>query len=70
MILNSMKKVLYSIITFLLLGLGISLQIKAGIGQSMFNAFSMLFATLCHIDIGTIINLKTKLQPRKGSYAF
>lgn len=51
-----MKKTLYSAITFLLLGLGISLQIKAGIGQSMFNAFSMFLADLYHIEIGTMIN--------------
>lgn len=47
---------LYSANTFLLLGIGISLQIKAGIGQSMFNAFCMLFADLCRIEIGTMIN--------------
>lgn len=52
-----MKKILYSAITFLLLGVGISLQIKACIGQSMFNAFSMLLANLYHIEIGTMINL-------------
>lgn len=52
-----MKKTLYSAIAFLLLGLGISLQIEAGIGQSMFNAFSMLLADLYHIEIGTMINI-------------
>lgn len=61
MIPKYMKKTLYSAITFLLLGLGISLQIKAGIGQSMFNAFSMLLANLYHIEIGTIINLLNML---------
>lgn len=57
MIPQYMKKILYSAITFLLLGLGISLQIKAGIGLSMFNAFSMLLANLYHIEVGTMINL-------------
>lgn len=51
------KKILNSAFAFLLLGLGISLQIKASIGQSMFNAFSMLLANLIHIEIGTMINL-------------
>jgi len=57
MFFKNIKKALYSIIAFLLLGIGISLQIKAGIGQSMFNAFSMLFADLFHIEIGTMINV-------------
>ncbi len=39
------------------MNVGISLQIKAGIGQSMFNAFSLLFADLFHIEIGTMINI-------------
>ena len=52
-----MKRIFYSAITFILLGFGISLQIKAGIGQSMFNAFCLLFADLLHIEIGTMINL-------------
>lgn len=51
------KNTLYSTFTFVLLGFGISLQIKAGIGQSMFNAFCMLWADLFHIEIGTTINL-------------
>jgi Predicted membrane protein len=51
------KHIVFSVISFLLLGMGISLQIKAGIGQSMFNAFSMLFADLFHFEIGTMINL-------------
>lgn len=51
------KKILYSISAFLMLGLGISLQIKAGIGQSMFNAFSIIFADLFNLEIGTVINL-------------
>ncbi len=52
-----MKRILYSTITFLLLGIGISLQIKANIGQSVFNAFCMISADLLHIEIGTMINL-------------
>lgn len=51
------KKALYSIALFLILGLGISLQIKAGIGQSMLNAFSLLIADLLNLEIGTFLNL-------------
>lgn len=57
MITKYMKNILYSVITFLLLGIGISLQIKAGIGQSMFNAFSLLSADLFRMEIGTMINI-------------
>lgn len=52
-----MKKILYSILAFLMLGLGISLQIKAGIGQSMFNAFSLILADLFHLEVGTVLNI-------------
>jgi len=51
------KKLLYSMLAFLMLGLGISLQIKAGIGQSMFNAFSLILAELFNLEIGTMLNL-------------
>ncbi|AOT69421.1 YczE/YyaS/YitT family protein [Geosporobacter ferrireducens] len=50
------KKLLYSVLAFLTLGLGISLQIKAGIGQSMFNAFSLILAELSNLEIGTVLN--------------
>ncbi|EOR25409.1 membrane spanning protein, partial [Clostridium sartagoforme AAU1] len=50
------KKSLYSTLLFLMLGLGISLQIKAGIGQSMLNAFSLLLADLLNLEIGTLLN--------------
>ncbi len=52
-----MKKKLYSIFAFLLLGFGISLQVKAGIGQSMFNALCLLLADLCNLEIGIVLNL-------------
>lgn len=51
------KRSLYSISLFLMLGLGISLQIKAGIGQSMLNAFILLIADLLNLEIGTFLNL-------------
>ncbi len=50
------KKLLYSILAFLMLGLGISLQIKAGIGQSMFNAFSLILSGLFSLEVGTMLN--------------
>lgn len=50
------KKLLYSVLAFLILGLGISLQIKAGIGQSMFNAFALILAELFNLEIGTVLN--------------
>lgn len=50
------SKTLYTLMAFLLLSIGISLQIKAGIGQSVFNAFCMCFSDLLDIKIGSIIN--------------
>lgn len=52
-----MKRIIYTIIFFTMLSMGISLQIKAGIGQSMFNAFCMLLADLLKLEIGTMINI-------------
>lgn len=52
-----LKKTIYSIFAFLMLGLGISLQIKAGIGQSMLNAFALTVAELFHFQVGTLLNI-------------
>lgn len=57
MIPQYMKKIIYSVSAFLMLGLGISLQIKAGIGQSMLNAFALILAELFNLEIGTVLNL-------------
>lgn len=57
MIPQYMKKILYSVSAFLMLGLGISLQIKAGIGQSMLNAFALILAELFNLEVGTVLNL-------------
>lgn len=51
---NSMKKI---ILTLLLFSLGISLQLKADIGQSVFNAFCLSFAKYFHLKIGIVINI-------------
>lgn len=56
-----MKKILYSVAAFLMLGLGISLQIKAGIGQSMLNAFALILADVFKLEIGTVLNLLNML---------
>lgn len=55
--LQNKKKILYSIAVYLMFGLGISLQIKAGIGQSMLNAFALVLAELFNLEIGTMLNL-------------
>ncbi|SBV97830.1 Membrane spanning protein [uncultured Eubacteriales bacterium] len=52
-----MKKILYSFFAFMMLGFGISLQIKAGIGQSMFNAFSLILGDLFNLEVGTVLNI-------------
>lgn len=56
-----MKKTLYSVSAFLMLGLGISLQIKAGVGQSMLNAFALILGELFNLEIGTVLNLLNML---------
>lgn len=61
MIPQYMKKILYSVPAFLMLSLGISLQIKAGIGQSMLNAFALILAELFNLEIGTMLNLLNML---------
>jgi uncharacterized membrane protein YczE len=54
---NRIKKHVTSIFLLFLLGFGISLQVKAGIGQSMLNAFALLLADLLHMELGTFLNL-------------
>jgi uncharacterized membrane protein YczE len=44
-----------------MLGLGISLQIKAGIGQSMLNAFALTLSESFGLDVGTMLNLLNML---------
>lgn len=51
------KKTIYSALAFVMLGLGISLQIKAGIGQSMLNAFALILADIFNLDIGAMLNI-------------
>jgi len=48
---------IYSILAFLLFGMGISLQIKAAIGQGMLNAFALTLARLSASEVGTVLNI-------------
>ncbi len=54
---KNIKLTIYSFLAFVLLGLGISLQIKATIGQSMFNAFALTLSDALNLKIGTILNI-------------
>ncbi len=54
---KNIKFAIYSILTFVLLGLGISLQIKAAIGQSMLNAFALTLSDTVNLKVGTILNI-------------
>lgn len=54
---NSMKKIILTLLFFILFSLGISLQLKADIGQSVFNAFCLSFAKYFHLKIGIVINI-------------
>lgn len=54
---KNIKLIIYSILTFLCLGLGISLQIKAAIGQSMLNAFALTLSDTVNLKVGTILNI-------------
>lgn len=58
---KNIKKTLYSVSAFLMLSLGITLQIKAGIGQSMLNAFALILSELFNLEIGTILNILNML---------
>lgn len=54
---KNIKFAIYSILTFVFLGLGISLQIKAAIGQSMLNAFALTLSDTVNLKVGTILNI-------------
>lgn len=54
---KQLKRILLSMFLFLLFCFGISLQIKANIGQSTLNAFALTVASLFNSKIGTILNI-------------
>jgi len=51
------KYMFYSILSFLLFGFGISLQLKAAIGQSVLNALAVTLSDTVHLKVGTILNV-------------
>lgn len=54
---NPNKRLMLSLLAFPILSLGIALQVKAGIGQSLLNALSLVLADLTGVTIGTMLNL-------------
>lgn len=48
--------ILYSILAFLFFGFGISLQLKAAIGQSVLNALAVTLTALIPLKVGTVLN--------------
>lgn len=46
----------YSILSFVVFGFGISLQLKAAIGQSVLNALAMTLSDTLHMKVGTMLN--------------
>lgn len=54
---QSIKEYILSIAVLFLYALGISMQIKAAIGQSMFNALVVTMSDLISIEVGTILNI-------------
>ena len=48
--------ILYSILAFLFFGFGVSLQLKAAIGQSVLNALAITLTALLPLKVGTILN--------------
>lgn len=52
-----MKSIVFSLVSFILFGLGISLQINAAVGQSMLNAFALTLSDLSNIEVGTILSI-------------
>lgn len=55
------RKIGISMVSFVLFGLGIALQIKSNIGQSMLNALALTLADVINIKIGTVLNILNTL---------
>ncbi|WP_176494761.1 hypothetical protein [Anaerocolumna aminovalerica] len=59
---NKYKKYMfYSILSFLFFGFGISLQLKAAIGQSVINALAVTLSDTIQLKVGTILNVINSL---------
>lgn len=52
-----MRQLLFTLLFFVLFSLGISLQLKADIGQSVFNAFCLSMSNYFDFKIGVMINV-------------
>ncbi|MEJ7541470.1 hypothetical protein [Staphylococcus intermedius] len=52
-----MKKILFTLLFFVLFSLGISLQVKANIDLSTFNAFCLSVSKYLHLSVGLMINV-------------
>lgn len=51
------KYILYSILSFVFFGFGVSLQLKAAIGQSVLNALAVTLADILGRRVGTVLNV-------------
>lgn len=47
----------YSLVLILIMSLGLSFQIKASLGQSIFNTLAVTLSSLSNLKVGTIINI-------------
>lgn len=56
-----MNYTIYSVIAFLFFGFGISLQLKAAIGQSVLNALAVTISYTIQLKVGTILNIINSL---------
>ncbi|HYE83776.1 MAG TPA: hypothetical protein VEG39_16625 [Clostridia bacterium] len=61
MISRNIKYIIYSILSFVLFCFGISLQIKALIGQSVLNAFAVTISYIVDLKVGTLLNIINSL---------
>lgn len=61
MIKKNKKYMFYSILSFLFFGFGISLQLKAAIGQSVLNALAVTISEVVRLKVGTILNVINSL---------
>lgn len=61
MINNNKKYMFFSILSFVFFGFGISLQLKAAIGQSVLNALAVTLSEAVRLKVGTILNVTNSL---------
>lgn len=61
MINNNKKYMFFSILSFVFFGFGISLQLKAAIGQSVLNALAVTLSEAVRLKVGSILNVTNSL---------